>query len=151
MKPGFVVEISGEVPSKKNSRRIFMAGGRTVSVPSGRHAKWYRSALAEITSAKVGCLFPIKGRLRVDCTFYHGDRRRRDHNNQMASILDLLVDAGIIADDSWDIVAEEFCKGRLRKGLGGARIEIGLLKPEVNDETNSEFAVGGNSPICKQS
>lgn len=137
----FAFEIPGEVPSKKNSRRLAMAGGRLRSFPSKAHERWHRTAMAEIAMQKAGRIgIPLGMRLRVDCTFYHADRRRRDHNNQMASVLDLLVDSGIVKDDSWDIVAEESCRGEFRKGNGGAKIEIRILS-EVTDENCRDAAV----------
>lgn len=37
----------------------------------------------------------------ISVTFIHADLRRRDGDNQLASIQDLLVAAGVIADDCW--------------------------------------------------
>lgn len=127
MKDFVVFEIAGEVPSKKNSRRLVTSGGRVRSLPSAAHEKWHRGAVLAIRSQNGGKPLPCRECVRVDCAFFHGDKRRRDHNNQMASILDLLVDAGVIADDSWDIVGEESCRGEYRKGRAGARIEITIL------------------------
>ena len=36
--------------------------------------------------------------------FCHGDRTRRDSDNEATSILDLLQDGLVIADDNWQIV-----------------------------------------------
>ena len=40
----------------------------------------------------------------ITLTFYHGDQVRRDSDNQAASIMDLLQDAKVLADDRWQIV-----------------------------------------------
>lgn len=46
----------------------------------------------------------IDKRLALTLTFYHGDLKRRDSDNQCSSILDTLIDAGIIADDNWKVI-----------------------------------------------
>ncbi len=46
----------------------------------------------------------IGKRLALTLTFYHGDLKRRDSDNQCSSILDTLIDAGIIADDNWKVI-----------------------------------------------
>lgn len=38
--------------------------------------------------------------------FTHGDRVRRDSDNGVSSILDLLVDCGILPDDNWMVVSK---------------------------------------------
>lgn len=43
-------------------------------------------------------------KVKLIVTFYHGDYRRRDSDNQLSSILDMLVDVGILPDDSWLVV-----------------------------------------------
>ena len=40
----------------------------------------------------------------ISLLFFHGDNVRRDSDNQASSIMDLLQDAEILADDRWQIV-----------------------------------------------
>lgn len=42
----------------------------------------------------------------VELIFYPSTRRKADATNKAESIMDLLVDAGIIEDDNWFIVPE---------------------------------------------
>lgn len=43
----------------------------------------------------------------ITMSFWLPDNRRTDLNNKAASILDMLVDNGILEDDSWQIIGEE--------------------------------------------
>ena len=44
----------------------------------------------------------VTDRVRVSIAFHHGDLRRRDSDNGTSSILDLMVDCGILKDDCGD-------------------------------------------------
>lgn len=60
----------------------------------------------------IGCIkpahrIPKDKQVKLTITFYHGDKKRRDSDNQLSSILDLLVDAGILADDNWQIIPQK--------------------------------------------
>lgn len=66
--------ITGETPSKKNSR-IVLKGGR--NIPSGRYRKWHTAAMIEINSQllllkKEKEAMPIEREIRIKMTFYHG-------------------------------------------------------------------------------
>ena len=94
----FIIE--GETPAKKNSR-ITLPNGRTI--PSKNYRAWHKSALLQVEVMAIGheaISYPVA----ISLSFYHGDLRRRDSDNGTSSILDLLVDAGILADDNWQIV-----------------------------------------------
>lgn len=97
----YVFKITGETPSKKNSR-ITLRNGKTI--PSARYRDWHKSALEEITLQKPRELTPLSESLNIFLFFTHGDLRRRDSDNGCSSILDLLQDAGIIQDDNWQII-----------------------------------------------
>lgn len=43
---------------------------------------------------------------KVSITFYPNTRRRFDLSNAAESVMDLLVDAAILADDSWSVVLD---------------------------------------------
>lgn len=88
--------ITGQTPSKKNSRRPFVRNGRVMNFPSKRHEAWLEGALWELKRYQ-----PIKGKVLIDYKFYCKDMRKRDVDNMLASINDALVKAGIIKDDSW--------------------------------------------------
>lgn len=88
--------IEGEVPSKKNSRRLVVAGSHLKSLPSKNYDTWHRDALWQLKKVK-----PYVGEYPVSLTItiYPGTKRRKDLDNVASSILDTLVDAGIIVDD----------------------------------------------------
>lgn len=100
----FELTIHGETPSKKNSR-INTRSGR--SFPSKRYMEWHDSALAEILTALSrgeAVRIPEGQKVAVSFAFFHGDLKRRDSDNQCSSILDTMIDAGIIPDDNWKVV-----------------------------------------------
>ena len=92
--------IIGETPSKKNSR-INTRSGR--SFPNQRYVRWHNSAIMQIRMQSIKPM-SVGKRLSLTLAFYHGDMKRRDSDNQCSSILDTLIDAGIIADDKWKII-----------------------------------------------
>lgn len=97
--------IPGEVPSKKNSRILNTKTKK--SFPNKKYTEWHDSTVlllrANLNSGKIhkvpeGC----KVKLRV--IFCHGDLVNRDSDNQLSSILDTFVDAGIFVDDNWKVI-----------------------------------------------
>lgn len=65
-------------------------------VPSERHEAWHGLAFAKVNNTpKIGTA------TRVQINFWMKDNRRTDLTNQAESIMDLLVDVGIIDDDCW--------------------------------------------------
>lgn len=101
-----VLVIRGETPSKKNSR-INTRSGR--SFPGKRYMDWLDSALFQLVDQiadfrRNGKTLVFERGLELTVTFYHGDLKRRDSDNQLSSILDMLVDAQVIPDDNWEIL-----------------------------------------------
>jgi len=90
------IEITGRVISKKNSRRHFRnrrTGGRIV-MPSEAYMEFKEDALAQI------CGFPgLKPPYGINYRFEMKGKGATDVDNMMASINDILQDAGIIEDD----------------------------------------------------
>lgn len=89
--------LDGETPSQKNSQ-TFNTRTRTM-VKSAIFRKWRDSALAQIVMQGVPST-PYKF-AEISIRFVHSDLRRRDGDNQLSSIQDLLVKAGVIEDDCW--------------------------------------------------
>jgi Holliday junction resolvase RusA-like endonuclease len=93
--------LTGEPRTKKNSQRIVMAGGRPVLLPSKPY-KEYREV----------CMWKIPGwqktrinePVNLQCVYYLGTKRRVDLCNLIEATCDILVDAGVIADDNSKIV-----------------------------------------------
>lgn len=93
--------IIGNVPSKKNSKQIIYVRGKPIIISSKAFTAWHKDALEQLTGH---C--PAHCHQIVALTFYPSTRRRADLTNKAESIMDLLVDAGIIPDDNWFEVPE---------------------------------------------
>jgi hypothetical protein len=95
--------ISGRIPSKKNSRNIFVRGGKLLNIPSKQYAAWHKAASEEIASWEPMTYDNVS---RIELNFYAPDKRAADLTNKAESIMDLLVDNKIIPDDNWYMVGE---------------------------------------------
>lgn len=119
-----IFELSGETPSKKNSR-INTRSGR--SFPNKRYTMWHDKAIQELyllrQANKIAPLSEDK-RISITFTFFHGDLKRRDSDNQCSSVLDTLIDAGIIPDDSWKVIPRKIIIDEYDKGNPHCIIEI---------------------------
>lgn len=129
-------QIIGETPSKKNSK-IWTKGHKLI--PSKAYQVWHMDAGIQIASqiARMaasdrpvaegtnveGIDYPVA----VTLTFYHGDQVRRDSDNQAASIMDLLQDEKVLADDRWQIVRILNIYNHFDKGNARCLIEINRL------------------------
>ena len=123
-------QIIGETPGKKNSK-IWTRSGKLI--PSAKHQKWHQDAMVQM-AAQISRLAtsdrPVEGinyPVSVTLTFYHGDQVRRDSDNQAASIMDLLQDAKVLADDRWQIVRILNIYNHFDKGNARCLIEINRL------------------------
>lgn len=94
--------INGEVVPKKNSR-ITLKNGKTI--PSSRFTTWHIKAQAELY-LQSRPEKPINSECIINFVLYHSNNARRDSDNQISSILDLLQDVYILEDDRWQIVKE---------------------------------------------
>lgn len=115
----------GETPAKKNSKILTKSGK---FIPGKVHSKWHTDALIQM-NAQIHRMQPNMPNLidepiilRVD--FYHGNLIRRDSDNQLSSILDLLQDSKVLADDKWEIVREIHVRNFYEKNEPRAIIEI---------------------------
>lgn len=94
-----MITITGVVPSLKNSKQLFInkRTGKHFITSSDKVKVWNETALWQLKSVK-----PVKGYpVAMYCTFYMKDSRRRDLDNCLSSVLDILVKAEVIEDDSW--------------------------------------------------
>lgn len=127
----YVYTLQGEVPSKKNGRIVTKSGK---NFPSKQHQRWHEdAALSLMTQERPN--EPLENCTSVCMTFYHKDEKRRDTNNQMASVFDLLVDCGVLADDNWRVTGVESGKGILCTDGKGARCEVRI---EVEEGENDQ-------------
>ncbi len=116
----------GETPSKKNSR-ITLKNGKTI--PNKNYQNWHENAWYSVIGQRrilegQGEQFPIDSEIILFVSFTHGDLKRRDSDNGLSSILDLLVDSGIIKDDNWQIVTNVHVSNQYDKNKPKCEIQI---------------------------
>lgn len=69
-------------------------------VPSAQHESWHQETMYRLKTHKNAIGPPIE-QCRVEIDFYPSSLRKADLSNKAESIMDALVDAGIIKDDNW--------------------------------------------------
>lgn len=89
--------------TKKNSQQILInqANGKPFIMPSAKYKKYEREAAWFL---KPRLRLPIDYAVNVKCEFFMPNRRRTDLNNLLEAATDVLVHAGILADDHYGIV-----------------------------------------------
>jgi hypothetical protein len=92
--------ISGDTPSKKNSKQLIQVKGRTIPIPSKHYCQWEKAALKEIEWSEG----PLPDGVSVEITVYAQTRRLADLTNRAESVMDLLVSRGVLSDDNWAVV-----------------------------------------------
>ena len=114
--------IYGNPVTKKNSQRILMTrDGRPFIMPSKQYEQYRRDCLRQITRDTKQ---HIETRVNVKYLFYMETRRKIDLTNLEESLDDILVDAGVLADDNSRIVA----------GHDGSRVLYDKNVPRVEIE-----------------
>lgn len=88
--------------TKKNSQQIITIKGRPMIIPSSAYKKYEKEALRHIIMMPFEK--PIDYPVEVSCIFFMGTRRRVDLNNLLECATDILVKAGVLADDNSNIV-----------------------------------------------
>lgn len=124
--------ISGQTPSHKNSKRMFISRntGKFFPANNDKYLVWKDSAIVEIKNSHLKFNDPIA----VAVTFFVGDKRRRDLDNMLASVQDALISAGAISDDDATVLPMIFAKNG---GLdsGHPRAEVTFFNVSWNDKT----------------
>lgn len=87
--------------SKKNSQQILNnpKTGRPFIMPSKQYKQYEKDALWFIPKGET-----INKPVNVKCLFYMPTRRKCDLVNMQEAILDVMVKAGLLADDNYSIV-----------------------------------------------
>ena len=96
------ITIVGRPASKKNSRRVFMHKytHRMMNLPSQAYDNFRASAIPQIKQYMYYQTFkPFANPIKVDYIFYRKGKLKQDISNAMASIEDVMQDAGLIIDD----------------------------------------------------
>lgn len=86
--------------TKKNSQQIVNINGRPIIIPSSAYKKYEKQAVSFISAPETPIDYPVQ----VECHFFMATRRRVDLNNLLECATDVLVKAGVLADDNSNIV-----------------------------------------------
>ena len=90
--------------TKKNSQQILTnrRTGKPFIAPSRQYKKYEQAGMWYLTPKPKT---PLSGRYNIRLLFYMPTRRKVDKTNLESAIMDVLVDAKILADDNRNIVA----------------------------------------------
>lgn len=123
----------GRVLSKKNSKQIIRKRSGTPIIVSNPSAKANENDMVDQFSTQtMKQKSPIE-KCKISVEVYQPTAQRRDLDNQLTAILDALVKAEVIADDSFKCVIEE------RVRFGGIdkkepRAIVTITEVDENDE-----------------
>lgn len=117
--------------SKKNSQRIVRNGGIPRIIPSAAYKEYELAALPLVREQWTG--EPLSAPCNVAMMFYMPTRRRVDLVNLQEAALDVLVKAGVLADDCSAIV-ETMDGSGVRHDKEEPRTEITITEKEARDE-----------------
>lgn len=114
----FALTLEGVPRTKKNSQRILRGtgGGRYIA-PSKKYIEYEQLCLYQIRRPRRAIDQPVS----VQCLYYMPDRRRVDLTNLLEATDDILVRAGVLADDCAAIVASH----------DGSRVLVDRQRPRV--------------------
>lgn len=91
----------GRPYTKKNSPRIITRPYPRL-LPSKAYVQYEKDCLRQIT---VKYKQKLEGRYNLKCIYYMPTRHRADLVNLLEATCDILVNAGVIADDNYKIIA----------------------------------------------
>lgn len=96
------ITLCGQPITKKNSQQIIVVGGRRMIVPSRQYRKYEQECLLQLPEE-------VRQRIEIpvnmECKYYMPTRRKVDLCNLLGATCDILVAAGVLADDNCKIVA----------------------------------------------
>lgn len=94
--------IPGDPRTKKNSQQIRRRGDRHWIAPSDAYRQYAADCVLQIPSiARLHIDKPVN----VQCVYHMATRRKVDLVNLLEATLDILVEAGVLADDNSRIAA----------------------------------------------
>ncbi len=112
--------VAGAPRNKKNSRRYLRLGKFTKSVPSEAYCRWQDEAVPAIERLFAGTP-AIDRPVNVRALFYVEADRRVDASGLYDGIADILVRAGVLADDN----------RRILVSWDGSRVFVDRKRPRV--------------------
>jgi Holliday junction resolvase RusA-like endonuclease len=133
--------IYGTPITKKNHMKIIRIGSHSGLVQSKQYTAYAEAAKQQIhrQAARPGTgVTPVTVPVNLKCVYYMPSRRRVDLCNLLAATCDILVAAGVLADDNRDIVASH----------DGSRVYYDKQRPRVEIEIDAwETSSGGPNPV----
>jgi Holliday junction resolvase RusA-like endonuclease len=114
------ITIFGQPVVKKNNQKVGInrRTGRPVKYNTKAYEAWLQTARLQVPWAGRP---PIDEPVNLCCRFYMKDRRRVDLSNLYEGIQDLLVDRGVLKDDSYTEVT----------GHDGSGVEVDPKNPRM--------------------
>lgn len=96
------IEIQGTIPGKKNNKLLVKRGNRTIPITKPEIQARLNEIKGQMAGNKYSGVYPVT----VEIMFWLVDNRRRDLDNMASSVLDCLVESGVIVDDSTKCVCD---------------------------------------------
>lgn len=100
----FQFRITGRIPSKKNSKNIIRNKNRMMLISSKKYLAWESEQITKLKLQKPASPLHRVSSIRIEFTW--PDARKKDLTNAAEGVMDVLVRAGIIEDDCWQVVQE---------------------------------------------
>lgn len=123
-----LLKLTGNIPSKKNSKIMVCFGKSPRLLPSKNYKDWHTEASKQIALQTPQFApqhdFPLKSTQSITITLYAPTKRLYDLTNKAESVNDLLVDCGILEDDNYQVIPELILKFGGVDKIGGADILI---------------------------
>ena len=116
-----MITLYGNPIPKKNSQSIYFnsASGKPFISQSARYQDYETDCLWQLSAFRKAQVPPAP--LNVQCIYYRADHRRVDLVNLLEATDDILVRAGVIADDNYTVIA----------GHDGSRVYFDRERPRV--------------------
>lgn len=111
--------LPGDPRTKKNSQQIHVRGSRRWIAPSEAYRQYAADCALRIPSA---ARLHIDRPVNVQCVYHMATRRKTDLVNLLEATLDILVAAGVLADDNSRIAASH----------DGSRVQYDRERPGVD-------------------
>ena len=119
--------LSGQTPAQKNSKQMAFnrSTGRMFPVSNPIVKRWQGAVAKELSLLSFETMLePVT----ITYKFYVQDNRRRDIDNMIASVNDALVKAGVLQDDTWQMLSIGSAEAEIDKDNPRAEVWIDLIE-----------------------
>lgn len=123
------ITFHGDCRTKKNSQRIIKAGKHYRIIPSAAYVLYEKACIRQLNPAE--WKEPIGFPINLKCVYYMRTRRKVDLVNLLEATCDILVHAGVLADDNSSIVAGHDGSA-VRYDKDNPRVEITIQEVEAD-------------------